>query len=232
MRITVMSPVFLVAALAAAPAVLAQGHDSTRAAGGMHAMAGMSGMSGMCMVMMQSPEDPDAVLEDGVMLNLSEAQRARLQAAGTRVREAHAAAMRQMQNVDRELSAAAGAERVNDAAVRTAFRSIADAHSAVAVAKLRARAETRTTLTAEQRTHLAQMAREHGAGGMAMRDSMGGMRRDSMSGMGRDSMGGMMRGNPAMMRDNTGGGMGMMQMMMNHCRMMAGAADTTGAHRH
>ena len=214
----------------AAPAAQAQDRDTRRS--GMP----MGDMQGMCTLMSGMHEGPEVALMHAQHLGLSDAQRSRLVAARARVHQAHATAQEQMRGADREIGSAAGGDRVNETALRNAFRRVADIHAQAAVAMLRARDETRATLTAAQRAQLAQFAR-----GGAMRDSAmampGPMRRDSMGmrhdmPMGRDSGGMMRRARPAM-GDSTGGmggvgGMGHMGMMMNHCGW---GADSSGAHR-
>lgn len=226
----------------------AQGRDTTRQQAGMHQMAGMGqaggqqamgDMQGMCSVMNAMHEGPAAALAHGEHLSLTAAQRTRLEAAKARVEQAHNAAMEQMRAADRELAAAAGAARVNEGALRNAFRRQADAHAQAAAAMLRGRTEVRETLTEQQRTQLAQLSPS--MGGMAMGGQRSGpMMRDSMVRMTprRPMMGDSARTMPQgqrMMGDSAAQGgmghMGMMGMMMSHCSGMR-TTDTTGAHRH
>ena len=226
----------LAATAATAAGAQAQGSDSTRA--GMHAMGGMQGM---CTIMSAMHEGPAAALEHADHLNLTPPQLTRLGNARATVQRAHDAAMEQSRAADRDLATAAGGERVNESAVRDAFRRMADAHAQAAAALLRGRAEVRATLNEVQRAQLAQLTRSQG--GMAM----GGRRPtgpDSGAAtphtMGRDS-GGMMRHpmgresatKPGRTGDSTTQGhMGMMGMMMSHCSAMSPATDSARAHRH
>lgn len=156
--------------------------------------------SGFCAVMTRSPDDPEIALANAATLGLSATVRTRLETARTRVRDAHAQARRQLHAADQALGTAASstATRVDETTVRNAVRGVADAHAEVIVAKLEARTETRSALTAEQRNRLATLATSRSAdydarGAYHMgRDSMMSARHDS-SGM-RADRGDMMMG--------------------------------------
>lgn len=232
----------------------AQGRDTAHARMG-HAMGsqGSGQMQGMCTLMSAMHEGPAAALAHADHLNLTQQQRTRLETAKTTAQRAHDAAMEQSRAADRELATVANAERVNETLVRNSFRRMADAHAQAAAAMLRARAETRATLTEQQRTQLAQLTSARGGMAMGGRQPM---RRDSGMAhqghqMGRDSMVRMTPRQPTagdsgrtmpqgqrMMGDSTarggmaGGHMGMMgMMMMMHCGT-GPAPDSARAHQH
>ena len=174
--------------------------------GGMPGMSMDSTMVG-CPTMSAMAAGPAAALEQRQELGLSADQVDRLEALGKQSADAGGAAMAQMKAVHDQAKAATGGDELDEAAARAAFRRMGELHADMAVAMLKARADTRAVLTPEQRTRLEAL----GAKGMGMMRGMMG--------------GGMMKG---------GMGMGGMMGMMGHmggCPMMGGTdrPDSGGA---
>ena len=162
----------------------------------------MMGMMRDCPMMQGMAQGPAAALKHRDSLALSDAQVHKIEAIRTRTDEARSGAMKRMKALHREIAAVAGADRFDEAAVRRAFTQMGTAHTEMGVAMLRARHETRETLTPAQREKLARL----GGGMMEMQGMQG------MSGM-MDMMGGDMGG------------------MMQHCPMMQGMQGMEGMQR-
>jgi Spy/CpxP family protein refolding chaperone len=175
------------------------GADTVTAMRGMHEMSGMPAMMSMmrdCPMMQGMAHGPAGALKHRDSLGLSENQVQKLEAIRARAGETRDSAMERMQALHREIASVSGADRFDEGAARRAFPQRGAAHADMGVAMLRARYETRETLTPEQREKLARLS-----GGM-------------MGMQGMQGMSGMME----MMGGEMGGMMGMTQ----HCPMMQG----------
>lgn len=181
--------------------------DTATAMRGMHEMSGMPAMMNMmrdCPMMQAMAQGPAAALKHRDSLGLSDTQVQRLEAIRTRTGETRDRMMERMQVLHREGAGVSGAERFDEAAARRALTEIGVAHADLGVAMLRARHETRETLTPEQRDKLALL----GGGMMGMQGMM------EMMGGDMGGMMGMMQHCP-MMQETQGtmqGGMGGMRM--------------------
>ena len=172
--------------------------DTTTPMRAMHDMAGMPAMMNMMgnCPMMQAMGGPAAALQHRDSLGLSDTQVQRLEAIRARSGETRDRMMERMRALHSEIAGVSAADRFDEAAVRRAFTQMGEAHADMGVARLRARHETRETLTPEQRETLAGL----GGGMMGMQGMQG------MSGM----------------MEMMGGDMGGMMGMMEHCPMMQG----------
>lgn len=211
-----MTGLMLAALVGAAGVLHAQGRDTTGRDVG---MPEMMAMMEMCPMMAGMADGPEAALRHPEKLGLSDAQRRRLEDLRAKTRDARSAAMQLMRTAGRELHAAITREAVDSAAVRSAFRKMADAHAQVVLTVLAARRDTRDALSAEQRAKLAELApRGRMEGMMGMMDTMSMMSSGGMRMMGDSAM---------------GGRMDMMRVMMEHCPMMGGTmGDSTRGGRH
>ena len=161
--------------------------DTTTKMRAMHGMSNMSGMMSMmadCPMMQSMAEGPASALKHRDSLRLSDAQVQRLQTIEARSGAARRAAMERMKPLHDELAKLSRADRFDEVAARRAYGHMGELHTDMHVAMLRARHETRETLTAEQRTRLARVGSDmngmknmHGMMGM-MGGEMGAMMKD------------------------------------------------------
>lgn len=159
---------------------------------GMSDMSGMMNMMGDCPMMQSMAEGPAAALKHRDSLRLSDAQVQRLEAIQARSAAAHRPAMERMKPLHDEINGLAGPGQFDEAAARRVFTRMGALHTEMNVAMLRARHETRETLTADQRTQLGRLGGGM-KGMMGMMDMMGGEMYEMMKDcpMMKGGMGGM-----------------------------------------